>query len=117
MRIAFTKMEGAGNDYIYVDAVHRPDLLAVGAGAAAGLTPTAYCHLAAIGAQIEAPPSRVARSTAPADIAQVVALNRVGVNLNQIARALNSGVGLVPAELDATLERVNTLLDDWQEIA
>ena len=85
--------------------------------AAAGLTPTAYCHLAAIGAQIEAPPSRVARSTAPADIAQVVALNRVGVNLNQIARALNSGVGLVPAELDATLERVNTLLDDWQEIA
>jgi hypothetical protein len=37
-------------------------------------------------------------------------LNRCGVNLNQIARALNSGAGL-PTSVDGTLETFNTVLE------
>lgn len=84
---------------------------------AAGLTPTAFCHQAALGSQIEVAPESAPRLSKSVDIAQVVALNRIGVNLNQIARALNSGVGWVPTELESVLERVNALLDDWQEVA
>ena len=57
-----------------------------------------------------------APETPPAGVAHIVALNRVGVNLNQIARALNSGLGVVPTELTDSLARVNTLLDDWQGV-
>lgn len=91
--------------------------------AAAGLSPTEFARLAALGGRIEAvlprsspPSSGGASSGAPDNVAHVVALNRVGVNLNQIARNLNSGLGLVPAELDACLARVNGLLDEWQGV-
>lgn len=78
---------------------------------------------AALGARIEAGaageagPPLAARARTPDGIEHVVALNRIGVNLNQIARNLNAGIGLVPAELDACLARVNELLDDWQGLA
>lgn len=94
---------------------------------AALLSPSDFARQAALGARIEA-----ARATAsggglaeplapkaktPDGIEHVVALNRIGVNLNQIARTLNAGLGLVPAELDNCLARVNQLLDDWQGVS
>lgn len=90
--------------------------------ATAGLAPAEFCRLAVLGQPIPAGASSVTSSNvppsaAPAGVAQVVALNRVGVNLNQIARALNSGMGFVPTELEDALSRVNRLLDDWQGIS
>ena len=91
------------------------------AAATLGVSPTDYARAAVLGGRVEAapvplPPSGCSLSVAPAGVAHIVALNRVGVNLNQIARALHSGLGLVPADLEACLERVNVLLDDWQGI-
>ena len=37
-------------------------------------------------------------------------LNRIGVNLNQMARALNSGAVSSPAETQAAVERVGELV-------
>ena len=37
-------------------------------------------------------------------------LNRIGVNLNQMARALNSGAVSAPAETQAAVERVGELV-------
>ena len=90
--------------------------------AIAGLMPAEFCRLAVLGQPMQAGASSITTSgappsAAPVAVAQVVALNRVGVNLNQIARALNSGVGFVPAELEDALSRVNRLLDDWQGIS
>lgn len=90
--------------------------------ATAGLMPAEFCRLAVLGqptpAAASATPSPEApQAAAPAGVAHVVALNRVGVNLNQIARALNAGMGFVPTELEDTLSRVNQLLDDWQGIS
>ena len=85
---------------------------------AALLSPSEFARQAALGARIEAagqagePVASPART--PDGIEHVVALNRIGVNLNQIARTLNAGRGLVPTELDNCLARVNQLLDDWQ---
>ena len=91
--------------------------------AALGVTVTDYARAAVLGGRVEGAkplsfegsPSG-APETPPAGVAHIVALNRVGVNLNQIARALNSGLGVVPAELADSLNRVNTLLDDWQGV-
>ena len=82
-----------------------------------GVTLTEYVRAAVLDRRVES----VARaaptaSNAPAGTAHVVALNRVGVNLNQIARALNSGSDFAPDELHACLAKVNRLLDEWQEI-
>ena len=70
------------------------------------ITVTDYARAAVLGGRVEGAkplsfegsPSG-APETPPAGVAHIVALNRVGVNLNQIARALNSGLGVVPAEL------------------
>jgi hypothetical protein len=83
---------------------------------AAGLSPTEFCRLAALGQRVEAAPVDRA-PVSPAGVAHVVALNRVGVNLNQIARALNSDLGIQPRELENSLHRVNQLLDTWQGTA
>ena len=82
-----------------------------------GVTLTEYVRAAVLGRPVEAA-ARAAptASNAPAGTAHVVALNRVGVNLNQIARALNSGSDFAPDELHACLAKVNRLLDEWQEI-
>lgn len=91
--------------------------------AALGVTITDYARAAVLGGRVEAatasttaPDPSTLQANAPAGVAHIVALNRVGVNLNQIARALNSGQGMVPAELSDLLARVNTLLDDWQGV-
>ena len=88
----------------------------------AGLAPAEFCRLAVLGqptpvAASPAPLTEVPPSAAPAGVAHVVALNRVGVNLNQIARALNASMGFVPAELEDALSRVNHLLDQWQGVS
>lgn len=93
--------------------------------ATAGLGPAEFCRLAVLGQPTPAMGASVpsaggtpsgAPDHPPAGIAHIVALNRVGVNLNQIARALNANTGFIPAELDDALRRVNDLLDDWQGV-
>ena len=89
--------------------------------ATAGLAPAEFCRLAVLAqptpaASISVPSSDGTPTPAPAGVAHIVALNRVGVNLNQIARALNSNTGFVPAELEDALRRVSDLLDDWQGV-
>ena len=42
--------------------------------------------------------------------AELRELNRIGVNLNQMARALNSGAVSSPAETQASVERVGELV-------
>ena len=42
--------------------------------------------------------------------AELRELNRIGVNLNQMARALNSGAVSLPAEIQAAVERVGELV-------
>lgn len=91
------------------------------AAAALGVSPTDYARAAVLGGRVEAAPaplptSGCTSSVAPAGVAHIVALNRVGVNLNQIARALNSNTGFIPAELEEALQRVSNLLDDWQGV-
>lgn len=44
-----------------------------------------------------------------------IELNRVGVNLNQIAKAANAGRPIDPEAVSAALERVNALLDQGIE--
>jgi hypothetical protein len=80
--------------------------------AALGLTPSDYARRLATG-------SRVAAVTARrADPALVLALNRIGVNLNQIARAANSDggrfAGFQYQDLAETLVRINQFLDRLQ---
>ena len=77
--------------------------------AAAGVPPTDYARRVALGGQL------AIAQTKAADPQLVLALNRVGVNLNQIARAINAHTGFVPADLSRTLARINQLLDDLQE--
>ena len=78
--------------------------------AGSGLAPTTYCQRLVL-----KPASRAARYSIPlADTALILALNRIGTNLNQIARRLNSGSGLNPRELADTLARLNTYLDEVQ---
>lgn len=91
--------------------------------ATAGLSPTEFCRQAVLGCRIEAAPFPVPVAPAPhpagaaAATAQIVALNRVGVNLNQIARNLNGYQGFIPDDLADSLQRVNRLLDAWQGVA
>lgn len=65
-----------------------------------------YCRAAILGKPLQP------RTETTADPALVVALNRAGVNLNQVARHLNSGRGLPPdfravvAEFHRVLSRV-----------
>ena len=96
--------------------------------AASGVSASDFARAAVLGAPIggdrrpssdgtEAGPAAVPPPTRPPDgVASIVALNRVGVNLNQIARSLNAGLGYVPAELAQALARLDALLDDWQGV-
>lgn len=73
--------------------------------AAAGLTLVDYCRRAIF-------KSRIAPKRGTVDQALLVELNRVGVNLNQIARHFNAGRGLPPdfpdvlAEVRAAVQKV-----------
>ena len=66
----------------------------------AGVTLTEFCRRAVFGQTVQE------RRSDPADRA-LAELNRVGVNLNQIARGMNAGRDL-PASLQATLAEVRT---------
>ena len=78
--------------------------------AASGLSPTDYARRRVLGGKLAVVAPR------RADPALVLAVNRAGVNLNQIARALNSGLGHNPHELSETLARLNRLLDRLQDV-
>jgi hypothetical protein len=77
--------------------------------AALGLSPTAYARRRILGGKLATVAAR------KADPALVLAVNRAGVNLNQITRALNSDMGHVPRELSNALQRLNRLLDRLQD--
>lgn len=74
----------------------------------AGVSVSEYCRAAALG-------QRVRVRSAPDLSAALVSLNRVGVNLNQIARGVNRGQGVPPdlaevlAEVRAAVERLAEL--------
>ncbi len=77
--------------------------------AAVGISPSDYARRLIIGGRIKRAP------VAKADPTLVLAINRAGVNLNQIARTMNSGAGHVPRDLADTLVRINRLLDKLQD--
>ena len=68
---------------------------------------TDFVRAAALGKRVT-----VTESTAP-DFATRHELRRIGVNLNQIAHALNAGRGHIPAELNALCEKLDRLFDRW----
>jgi uncharacterized protein (DUF1778 family) len=77
------------------------------AAARLGVTPTDYARRAAL--RYRLPPPR-----AQADPALIAQVRAVGVNLNQIARAYNSGAAPLPGELAEALRRISALLDRVQ---
>ena len=64
----------------------------------------AYLRRRALGQRVR---SAVERRLGAAELRE---LNRIGVNLNQMARALNSGAVSSPAETQASVERVGELV-------
>lgn len=73
----------------------------------ANTTVTAFVRAAALGQRVT-----VTRSTAP-DFATRDELRRIGVNLNQIAKALNANQSALPASLVSACEKLDRLFDQW----
>lgn len=71
--------------------------------ARAGLDVTDFCRRAILR-------RRIAPAATATDEAALLALNRVGVLLNQIAKRMNAG-GTVPAHLVETLDQVRAAVD------
>ena len=71
---------------------------------AARLSMGAYLRRRALGQRVR---SAVERRLGAAELRE---LNRIGVNLNQMARALNSGAAPPPAETQEAVERVGELV-------
>ena len=71
---------------------------------AARLSTGAYLRRRALGQRVR---SAVERRLGAAELRE---LNRIGVNLNQMARALNSGAVSSPAETQEAVERVGELV-------
>lgn len=74
----------------------------------AGVSVSEYCRAAALG-------QRVRVRSVPDLSAALVSLNRVGVNLNQIARTLNAGQP-VPVDLAEVLAEVRAAVERLAEI-
>lgn len=74
----------------------------------AGVSVSEYCRAAALG-------QRVRVQSAPDLPAALVSLNRVGVNLNQIARTVNRGQG-VPLDLEEVLAEVRAAVERLAEM-
>lgn len=74
----------------------------------AGVSVSEYCRAAALG-------QRVRVRSAPDLSAALVSLNRVGVNLNQIARGVNRGQG-VSLDLDEVLAEVRAAVERLAEL-
>lgn len=72
--------------------------------ARAGLPVMDFCRRAILGQRI------AARSKRTTDDALLLALNRVGVNLNQIAHRVNAGRGL-PYDMPEVLAELRAILD------
>lgn len=70
-------------------------------------TVTAFVRAAALGK-----PVKVEQTSAP-DFMTRNELRRIGVNLNQIAHALNSGRGHAPDELRRLCAKLDQLFDRW----
>lgn len=67
-----------------------------------------YSRAASLGA-----PLAVRRQSDPAmNAAAVAALNRIGVNLNQLARRLNGGRYVRYAEIEALIARIDRMIDE-----
>ena len=77
--------------------------------ATTGLTVSEYLRRMALNGQIELHESK-------ADFALVRALDRIGVNLNQITKKLNTTGQLQSHSHAATLTRINVLLDELQNL-
>lgn len=79
------------------------------AARSAGQSPSDYARMRALAVS---GPARGAPRSIPAllDSAAIVALNRVGANLNQLARRVNAGDVLQPGELSETLAALNDQL-------
>ena len=71
---------------------------------AAGLTQSTYLRNMAVS-------GRVVVKQSKADFELVKQLRHIGVNLNQMTRAMHQTSGEIPAMLSATLARLQTLLD------
>lgn len=72
--------------------------------ASAGVSLTEYVRQRALGGE-------VIRRSGQAEAQLLSELNRIGVNLNQIARTLNSGQGRDPHHLDHVLGRLVSTLE------
>jgi len=84
------------------------ELAKLNAKAGAGETNvTAFVRAAALGKSIT-----VQKSTAP-DFATRDELRRIGVNLNQIAKAMNAQKSTAPSELLAVCAKLDHLFDQW----
>ena len=70
---------------------------------AARLSVAAYVRRRALGQRVRTAELRLGA-------AELRELNRIGVNLNQMARALNSGAVSSPAEIQEAVERVGELV-------
>lgn len=70
-------------------------------------TVTAFVRASALGQSIT-----VQKSTAP-DFATRDELRRIGVNLNQIAKALNAQKSVPPSALVEVCEKLDHLFDQW----
>ncbi len=68
---------------------------------------TAFVRAASLGKSVT-----VQQSTAP-DFATRDELRRIGVNLNQIAKAMNAQKTVAPAELLAVCAKLDHLFDQW----
>jgi hypothetical protein len=69
----------------------------------AGLNPSEYLRQAALAGHVKTP------QTARADPALIAAINRIGVNLNQMTRTAN-GTGRVPPELARLCEKIERIV-------
>jgi len=70
-------------------------------------TVTDFVRASALGQKLT-----VIQSDAP-DFDTVEQLRRIGVNLNQIAKAMNAQTTVQPAELKTVCMKLETLLDKW----
>lgn len=68
---------------------------------------TAFVRASALGKSI-----KVEKSTAP-DFITRDELRRIGVNLNQIAKAMNAQKSVAPDALNSALQKLDQLFDEW----
>lgn len=79
------------------------------AAASAALELSEFCRRAIFGQRITAAPARLAQAQLLAEI------NRIGVNLNQLARAANAGRPM-PASVDAAMIEVRAVVERLAEV-